>query len=172
MTISIGGSDISSEPISLIRVPEEIKRTQQILIFLISIVLSIHVIIFIVVIYSLSINYRTNTFEPIINLCWILFFAIGLFVTQRYYVMGLFIVRMKDIIVQLRFNSFGCSSSRVAIVIITSQSSKQNNGIPFTIIPIVACLTSVILDAIVVIFSFKLWYLIIKNQRPTNPHHV
>ncbi|CAF0813611.1 unnamed protein product [Adineta ricciae] len=171
MTISIGGSDLSSEPISVIRVPEEIKRTQQILIFLISILLTIHVIIFIVVIYSLSINYRTNTFEPIINLCWILFFAIGLFVTQRYYVMGLFIFAWLGIL-NIVLTCMLIVFVTVAIVIITSQSSKLNNGIPFTIIPIVACLTSVILDAIVVIFSFKLWYLIIKNQRPTNPHHV
>ncbi|UJR15876.1 hypothetical protein I4U23_002802 [Adineta vaga] len=171
MTISIGGSDLPTETITFTRVPEEIKRTQHILLFLISIVLSIHIIIFIMVIYSLSINYRTNTFEPIINLCWILFFAIGIFVTQRYYTMGLFIFAWCGIL-NIVLTCILIVFVTVAIVIITSQSSKQISGIPFTIIPIVACLTSVIFDAVIVIFSFKLWYLIIKNQKPTDHHRV
>jgi hypothetical protein len=46
------------------------------------------------VIYSLSMKYRTNTYEPIIVLFWILFFASGMFITERYYDNGLLAVRV------------------------------------------------------------------------------
>ncbi|CAF4906760.1 unnamed protein product [Rotaria sp. Silwood1] len=112
------------------------------------------------VIYSLSINYRTNTYEPIIILCWILFFASGMLVTQRYYPTGII-----NIIVMCIIAVF----ITVEIIIITSQPSKHIIQIPFTVIPIVTCLTNVILNAIIVIFSFKLSSLIMKNTKSNEP---
>ncbi|CAF3374349.1 unnamed protein product [Rotaria sp. Silwood1] len=120
------------------------------------------------VIYSLSINYRTNTYEPIIILCWILFFASGMLVTQRYYPTGLFVfawLGIINIIVMCIIAVF----ITVEIIIITSQPSKHIIQIPFTVIPIVTCLTNVILNAIIVIFSFKLSSLIMKNTKSNEP---
>lgn len=112
MTITLGGPILPRESRPSGRFAEEIKRTQQMLTILILIVLvsaserndlcrqrvhrwqGIHVISFAMIIFSLSINYYTSTYEPIINLCWILFFAVGLFVTRRYCVKGLLIVRL------------------------------------------------------------------------------
>lgn len=48
---------------------------------------------FMSVIYSLSVKYQTNISELIIILLWILFFACGMFVTERYDHYGLLIVK-------------------------------------------------------------------------------
>jgi hypothetical protein len=45
------------------------------------------------VIYSLSIKHQTNVAELMIILFWILFFALGMFSTERYDDNGLFIVK-------------------------------------------------------------------------------
>ncbi|CAF3019719.1 unnamed protein product [Rotaria socialis] len=149
MTIRIGAPNLHVDLMSFNLVPE-VKRTQRTLLCLISIVL-----------------YRTNTYEPIIILCWILFFACGMLVTQRYYSMGLFVFAWLGII-NIIVTCILIVLVTVGIVMITSDSSKQTSEMPFTVIPIVVGLTSVILDAVIVIFSFKLSYLIMKNTRPNN----
>ncbi|CAF3711396.1 unnamed protein product [Rotaria socialis] len=166
MTIRIGAPNLHVDLMSFNLVPE-VKRTQRTLLCLISIVLGISIISFILIIYSLSIKYRTNTYEPIIILCWILFFACGMLVTQRYYSMGLFVFAWLGII-NIILTCILIVLVTVGIVMITSDSSKQTSEMPFTVIPIVVGLTSVILDAVIVIFSFKLSYLIMKNTRPNN----
>ncbi|CAF1112772.1 unnamed protein product [Rotaria magnacalcarata] len=166
MTIRIGVPNLHADLMSFNLVPE-VKRTQRTLLFLIFVVLGISIISFMSIIYSLSIKYRTNTYEPIIILCWILFFACGMFVTQRYYSMGLFVFAWLGII-NIILTCILIVLVTVGIVIVTSDSSKQSSEIPFTLILIVAGLTSVILDAVIIIFSFKLSYLIMKNTRPND----
>ncbi|CAF2371166.1 unnamed protein product [Rotaria sp. Silwood2] len=63
-------------------------------------------------------------------------------------------------------------SVTVGIVIITSQPSKEVTHRPFTVIPIVTSLICVILDAIIIIFSFKLSYLIMKNTKSNNHERI
>ncbi|CAF0861617.1 unnamed protein product [Adineta steineri] len=171
MTITIGGSNLSIEPLLLNRVSEEVRGTRQTLLFLISVILSIHVISFILVIYSLSINFRTNTYEPILILWWILFFSSGMFITQRYYITGLYMFAWLGIL-NMIVTCILIVFVTVAVVIITSQFPKESNGIPFTLIPVVTCLTTIILDAVIIIYSFKLWYIIIKNQKPSGHQRI
>jgi hypothetical protein len=45
------------------------------------------------VIYSLSVKYQTNISGLIIILFWILFFAFGIFITERYNHDGLIVVK-------------------------------------------------------------------------------
>jgi hypothetical protein len=49
----------------------------------------------------------------------------------------------------------------VGVVIITSESSEQVTEIPFSITPIVSCLTSVIFDVIILFFGIMLYEILI-----------
>lgn len=44
-------------------------------------------------IYSLSVKYQTDISELIIILCWILFFACGMFITEGYDYYSLLVVK-------------------------------------------------------------------------------